>query len=71
MYNPSILSITDPEPSLIHISNRFSISSNESFKWYLRFITVFTSELKWSVLRSNSLPLIRFFRAILTLTIQF
>ena len=30
MYNPSILSITHPEPSLIHMSNRFSISSNES-----------------------------------------
>ena len=46
MYNPSILSIIHPEPSLIHMSNRFSISSNESFKWYLRFITVFISELK-------------------------
>ena len=32
MYNPSILSIIRPEPSLIHMSNRFSISSNEYLK---------------------------------------
>ena len=51
------------------MSNRFSISSNESFKWYLRFITVFICELKWSVLGSNSLSLIRFFRVILTIII--
>ena len=67
MYNPSILSITLPEPSLIHISNRFSFSSDDSFKWYLPFITVFISELKWSVLILNSLSLIRFFRVIITL----
>ena len=46
MYNPLISSITHPEPSLIRMSNKFSISSNESFQRYLRFITVFTSELK-------------------------
>ena len=51
------------------MSNRFSISSNESFKWYLWFITVFISELKESVLGSNSLWLMHFFRVILTLII--
>ena len=65
----SILSITHPEPSLIHMSNLFNISSNESFKRYLWFITVFISELKWSVSGSNSLSLICFFRVILTLII--
>ena len=51
------------------MSNWFSIVSNESFKRYLWFITVFTSKLKWSVLGSNSWSLIRFSRAILTLII--
>ena len=46
MYNPSILSIVHAELSLIHASNKINISSNDSFKWYLPFITVFTSELK-------------------------
>ena len=46
MYNPLISSVTHPEPSLIRMSNRFSISSNESFKRYLRFVTAFASELK-------------------------
>ena len=69
MYNPLISSISYPEPSLIHMSNRFNTFSNESFKRYLRFITVFTIELKWSVLGSNSLSLIRFFKIILTLII--
>ena len=69
MYNPSLPSITHSEPLLIHMSNRFSISSNESFKLYLWFITVFTCELKWSVVGSNSLSLIHFFRVILTLII--
>ena len=69
IYNPLILSITHPEPSLIHMFNRISISWNESFKRYLWFVTVFTGELKWSVLGSNSLSLISFFRIILTLII--
>ena len=66
MYNPSILSITHPEPSLIHMSNWFSISSNESFKQYLWFITVLFNDLKKSVLGTNLLSLIGFFRVILT-----
>ena len=69
MYNPSIWSIVHAEPSLIHMSNRFNISSNESFKRNLRFITVFTIELKETVEYLCSLSLIRFFRIILTLVI--
>ena len=46
MYNPSIWTIAHVELLLSPIPNRFSIYSNESFKWYVLFITVFTSELK-------------------------